>query len=338
LNNTESRSSIMKGITALVETLSAGYNLAVKRIWLIFIPMALDIYLWLGPRLSIRPLTGFLLKLWLPSEQIPAELQSFLDLNRQFLETMGQEVNLFSLLSSNLMGMPSYLTGGVPEGITASSITWGESGSVLVVLALIPLLLAAGLFLGSIYLGAIAQVTRSGTVNLNHLIRRVWRYWLLILLFGVLLIVVFSIVGLPVFMLVALLEIFSSTVARFVLLGAGGLLMWALFHLFFVPHAIVIGESNLLPAVWNSMIVVGRNFWSTLGLIILMNLIQSGFTVIWDNLSVNAPLTALSIAGNAFIGTGLAAASLVFYRDRLAQWQAWLEQVQAAQTANEEQE
>lgn len=322
--------SITQGLVALIETLSAGYNIVLKRIWLIAIPVALDMYLWLGPRLSVQPLTRFLLSLWLPTEQTSAEIQSLLEFNRQLLERMGQELNLFSFLSSNLLGMPSYLAGGLPAGASGSSVTWGESGSALVVLALIPLLMAAGLFLGNLYLGAIAQVTRDGTVTPGRLLQRVWRYWGLILLFGVLLIGVLFVLGLPAIMIVGVLAKVSPAVAQFVLFGAGGLVLWMLFHLFFVPHAIVVSESGLLRAVWNSLVIVGRNFWSVLALIVLMNLIRRGFTEIWDKVNVNAPLMVVSIAGNAFIGTGLVAAGLIFYRDRLEKWNAWLEQVRSA--------
>ena len=330
MNTTETDFSIKKGLSALIETLSAGYSMVLKRIWLIAIPVALDVYLWLGPRLSIQPLTRFLLGLWLPPEQAPPEIQSLLELNRELLATMGQEANLFSFLSSNLLGMPSYLAGGLPVGVVGSPVTWGEGESALLILALIPTLMAVGLFLGSFYLGVIAQVTRDGIVDLKHLLQRVWRYWGLIILFGILLIGGLLTLGFPFMTIVRLLEMVSPAMAYFVLLGAGGLILWMLLHLFFVPHAIVVSESGLLRAVWNSLVIVGRNFWSALTLVILTNLISAGFTIIWDKMSVNAPLTAVSIAGNAFIGTGLVAASLIFYRDRLEQWNAWMEQVRSA--------
>ncbi len=330
LNSAKINSPRKKGLAALVETLSTGYNLVLKRIWLIAIPVALDMYLWLGPRLSVRPLTRYLLSLWLPSAQTSAEIRSLFELNRELLERMGQETNLFSLLNGSLLGMPSYLSGGLPEGVTGSPVTWGESNSTLIILGLILLLMAAGLFLGCFYLAAIAQVIREGAVNLKHLLLRVWRYWGLIVLFGVLLFSTLFTLGLFVFVIVRLIESFSAALARFTLLAAIGLGLWLLFHFFFVPHAIVVSESNLLRAMWNSLIIVGRNFWSALALVVLISLINAGFAVVWDKISVNAPLTAFSIAGNAFIGTGLVAASLIFYRDRLEHWNAWLEQVRSA--------
>jgi hypothetical protein len=335
LKTTETRFSITKSIAIVIETLSAGYNLVLKRIWLIIIPVALDVYLWLGPRLSIQPLTRFLLSTWPPSAQSPAEIEGILEFNRRLLEAMGQELNLFSLLSSNLLGVPSYLVGGLPAQVTGSTVTWGKSGSAVAVLGLIPLLVAAGLFLGSLYLGAIAQVARDGVVDLKYVLRKVWRYWGLIMLFGLLLAGVLCVLGLPILMIVGLLQIVSPTLASFILLGAGGLFLWLLFHLFFVPHAIVVSESSLLRAVWNSLVIVARNFWSVLALIILTRLISAGFTVIWNKISVNEPLMAVSIAGNAFIGTGLVATSLLFYRDCLERWNAWLEQARTASAEKE---
>jgi hypothetical protein len=330
LNVPEANSSITKGLSALIETLSAGYNMVVRRIWLIAIPIVLDVYLWLGPRLSIRPLTRFLQGLWLPPEQAPAQFQPFLELNYELLETMGREDNLFALLNSNMLGMPSYLSAGLPEGIADSAVRWGESGNALAVLALIPLLMAAGAFLGSLYLGTVACVVRDGAVDLKLLLRRVWRYWGLIVLFGLLLIGTLCVFGLPILIVVLFLQGVNPALARFTLLGVSGLLMWLLFHLFFVPHAIVVSDSGLLRAVWNSLIVVSRNFWSALALLILISLINAGFNFFWDKMSINTLLLAASIAGNAFIGTGLVAASLIFYRDRIEKWNVWIEQVRSA--------
>jgi len=335
LNTRETNFSFRTGLATLIETLSAGYNAVLSRIWLIVLPVGLDVYLWVGPRLSIQPLTRLFLSLWPATEQVPAEIQPLLAFNRQLLEKMGQETNLFSLLSSSLLGVPSYLASGLPAGVSGSPVTWGEDGSTLVTLTVIPLLIAASLLLGSLYLGAIAQITREGTITFGQLIHRVWRYWGMLLLFGALLTMILLMLGLPVIMISGLLARISPAAAQFVLLGAGGLVLWMLFHLFFVPHAIVVSESGLLRAVWNSLIVVGRNFWSALALIILMNLIKAGFMVVWDRVSVNAPLIAVSIAGNAFIGTGLIAASLIFYRERMEQWTAWLEQVRSASKEGE---
>ena len=41
----------------------------------------------------------------------------------------------------------------------------------------------------------------------------------------------------------------------------------------------------------------------------------------------------MSIVGNAYIGTGLMAACMIFFRERFALWQSWLRLAEAAQDA-----
>jgi len=242
------------------------------------------------------------------------------------LETWGQEKNLFALLSNSLVGLPSYLADGLPAGIGENSMVWGEDSNVWLVLLLGSVLAALGLFLGTLYLAAIAQISRQGRLSLGYLLRRVWRYWGLILLFGMLLSGLLLLLVTPALLVVQFLGAVSAPLAELALFGVLGLLLWLWFHLIFVPQAVV-NEANLLLAVWNSLIVVARNFWSVLFLVLLMVLIRAGFDIVWDRLSQNAPLMALSIAGNAFIGTGLIATALIFYQDRLAQWIEWLNRI-----------
>ncbi|MBA2448513.1 MAG: hypothetical protein H0V51_10865, partial [Chloroflexi bacterium] len=45
----------------VVDTLSAGYRIVNRRPWLVLGPVALDLFLWFGPRVSVAPLIGPLL-------------------------------------------------------------------------------------------------------------------------------------------------------------------------------------------------------------------------------------------------------------------------------------
>lgn len=329
MDSTGPRFSILDGFKAVITNLSDGYSLVLQRIWLIVLPIALDLYLWLGPRLSARPLTRMLSSFFVAPEQLPEQFRPFVETSLEMLETAGQQYDLFALLSNSLVGMPSYLSAGLPPGISGSTVVWGENSSALLVLALIPVLLALGLFLGSLYMAVIAQLTRMGRVDLKLLFHRLWRYWGLLSLFAVLLAGALTVIGIPVMIVVQLITMANSPMGELTLLAAQGLFLWMLFHLFFVPHGIV-SEEGLFQALWNSLIVVARNFWPALFLIVVMNLIITGFAIVWDMLSVNAILTLVSIAGNAFIGTGLVAASLIFYRDRLEQWLAWVNEIRSA--------
>jgi hypothetical protein len=103
-----------------------------------------------------------------------------------------------------------------------------------------------------------------------------------------------------------------------IVLGLGS---WLSFYLAFLAAALVTSDVSIWRAIWNSFNIVLRNFWSTLWLFVLINLIGGGLTILWQRLSTGSWLTWIAIAGNAYIGSSLVAASLVFYQDRYQRWQ-----------------
>jgi hypothetical protein len=99
------------------------------------------------------------------------------------------------------------------------------------------------------------------------------------------------------------------------------LMTWVSFYGVFVVAALSVNQVSIWRAIWNSFNVVLRNYWSTLGLFILINLIGGGLTLLWQQFSTGSWLTFLGIVGNAYVGTGLVTASLIFYQDRYTRWQ-----------------
>jgi hypothetical protein len=75
---------------------------------------------------------------------------------------------------------------------------------------------------------------------------------------------------------------------------------------------------NPLRAILLSITLVRRFFPGTLALLALSALIMVGLNVLWQSLVGNLPGLLLAMVGNAYIGSGLIAARMVFYQDRLA--------------------
>ena len=97
-------------------------------------------------------------------------------------------------------------------------------------------------------------------------------------------------------------------------------MVWLSIALFFAVPAIILDEVGVGNAIWRSVNVVGRNFWPTIGLILLSFFLSLGFSIIWQRLGVTRLGLVVSIIGNAYIGSGLVADSLVFYGDRRRRW------------------
>jgi len=330
---------------SIIHSLSSGFDTITKRIWLIFIPVLLDLYLWIGPRLSIYPLVKRALPLVALSPSASPEEQLVLAEIVELLKQASQRFNAFSFLIIRKLDMPSLIspnpwleTVGITLNIS-SLVTFQapeasflsqplpvvEVGSETVFLGLYILLSLMGMLVGCSYLGLIAQEVRDNRLNVIHVLRRVWIWWARVALVALLIFTALLMLGIPLFITVALLSELSRNLAQlignFIFISSIWIGMWFYIYLFFFVNALILNDTGILRALWNSFNVVRRNFWPTVGLMLLTGLIGTGFSIIWRVLSTSSWGTLFAIVGNAYIGSGLAAASFIFYRDRFVAWQ-----------------
>ncbi len=241
---------------------------------------------------------------------------------REALLMAAREVNFFSLLASGPVSVPSLLA-SMPAMNTSSPQITIRDGAVF--WGVIVLLTVAGLFLGCLYLGLLAQAVRDDRIEIGRWLGRVWIHWLRLLVVGIFFLLAAAGLFVPSFFVVAIVSLVSPAAGTFVSTVFGlGLLwfgIWMAVHLFFVADAVILGESGPWSAVWNSFQVVARNFWPALGLIILISVITDGLFLIWSRMTATAWGMTVAIVANAYIGAGLAAATLIFYQERFNMWQ-----------------
>jgi hypothetical protein len=235
----------------------------------------------------------------------------------QSLEASGEALNLFSMASGGLVGMPSLaaVAGSppLPMGYVRPVITVAHA---LVFLVLIPILLAVGVVVGAVYLEAIAQMVREGRWQTRTVLWRLpWHLLNVLFLMGGLLLLGIGL-SIPLLLGLALLGQVSAMLMSLaiVTLWIGGL--WIVLFLYFTLDAIFLSDVHVIQAVVNSVALVRHNFQVALNLIMLSVIISVGMSYVWSALGDSPGGLLVSIVGNAFVGTGLIAASMVFYRDR----------------------
>lgn len=312
----------------VIETLSAGFELVNKMIWIMLLPIVVDILLWKGPLLSIAPAFKSLLAAY--ADALPQQLQqpevsssilgervqSFEQL-RQGLEAAAEHFNLLSLLVTNIAVVPSI--GFTSQEVAEWVITISQPATIIAVAIVLELV---GVLLGVLYLGLLAQQVRDGRIDPLRLARSVWRYWLSIVGFLLIVLGAALFVGVPAGLFAGVMFVISAglgagLMAVFAtLLNVG--LMLAMVYLFFLPDAVVVSEVGPIRAVSNSVKVVAGNFWSAIGLIVITFIIVAGTRVIWEYLSAETWGIVAAMVGNAYIASGLSAASMLFYKTRLA--------------------
>lgn len=320
----------------LIDTLSTGFRLVGRRVWLIVLPVVIDLWLLFGPRLSIQPVVDDMMNLW-STDGLPPDLVQTAEPFRQMLAQIGPTFNLWWLLDNSL----TWLQTAMPRLSPVLDITSLQATSEVSWLALLlwtPLIAVIGLGLGSAFLTLIAsqmpavptpaQEPEVESVAAEKKPRFFWlrrglRTWSMVVVYGLILFVlittllfVVSLALTPIMMITPQLASALAALVALVIIWAG---LWIYLVLYFVVAALVLDGTGLVDSLRRSFYVVTRNFWSSLGLVILTAVILTGFGLIWQRIAVFSPVgIAVAIGGNALLLTGLTAARLVFYRDRYA--------------------
>lgn len=301
------------GAPGVIDTIAAALSLALERPLLLVVPILLDLYAWVGAKISARALVDAWLRI-APSAA-DADQQRVLDDVKRF----GERANLASLLS---LFTPSLL-GGVDRGDLADIGRLGEwrPGSWWLAGLLIVALFAAGVVVGVFYLVQLAGAVRGETGSARRLARATLVASLRLVGLAALLLGVGVLILLPVGIVALVLLVLGIGAVPPLTLFVGLPLIWAAIFLAFAVQAVVVSEVGPLRACYLSCNVVRRNFRPTVGLALASLLMSAGLPHVWEKLLGNVPGVILAIVGNAVVGAGLGLASMMFYLDRLRRWQ-----------------
>ncbi|MCS7040797.1 MAG: hypothetical protein RMN24_02340, partial [Anaerolineae bacterium] len=114
----------------VIDAIQRGFDLINHRLWLLLIPVLLDLFLWRGPRLSPAPWLDARLDAFLAQPELSAELPSDFLLMLEETRLMVNNLNLFALLTGLVTGLPSFMARqGTPA--TAPTLTITETWQVL---------------------------------------------------------------------------------------------------------------------------------------------------------------------------------------------------------------
>ena len=112
----------------IIPSLVTGFEAINARLELILLPLALDLFLWLGPHLSIGPLVPQVeaaMNNLVATAGRDAATESNFQIIRTALEEFGATFNVFSFLSTAPLGLPSLLAGRGPVLTPAGSpVVW----------------------------------------------------------------------------------------------------------------------------------------------------------------------------------------------------------------------
>jgi hypothetical protein len=303
---------------------------------LLLLPLLLNIYLWFGPQLSFGPLFNNVhgvLKSIQPGLIDQSELQVLYD---QLLANGSVDLRSQVTFLNYVPALRQYVIGatdgaGVPAIVepprlidvrrtdTIQVATVGEALLAFVVLNALALAVSA-LFLAQV--GAAVRNPSGARWLPRAGLSAALRVGLAMLGAVGIIVGVLLALGLPFLFFAYLLIFLNPTIGLLALELLFVVGFWVNIYIGFYREAIVIHDQGPLRAIYTSFNVVRRNFWGTLGFLALSLIISLGSGVIWYRLVGSTAGLIVAMIGSAYIGSGLLAARMAFFRERLRRWQS----------------
>jgi hypothetical protein len=330
--------TIKKPQTAsLIDTFSEGYSAINRRPWLVLLPIVLNVYIWFGTQLSFAPLLTDLstsLRMSAGAAQEGSLQAQPFDLLRSIsIQDMRPLVTVLNYIPLTIYVFDGYSTGGgalglpwvaaMPRVIDAERADTIEISNIGGALLAFMLLNAVALPLSVTFLTKIAEAVRGDRATPATWLRRTWRAALGMLGCIGILVGVGLALGLPFLFFNFLLLALSPAIGLLVAMMFWVALLWFRIYLGFAREAIVVSGVGPLRALHASFNIVRRNLMSTIGFLAVSWLISTGSGVLWLSLAQGSTIgLVIAIIGSAYLGSGLLAARMAFYRERLRRWQS----------------
>lgn len=301
----------------IFKSILAGFNTVANHIYLIILPVLIDMGLWLGPKLHLKTLL-------LPTVNdltsqmhnlAPTDLVETVKTTQTLWQHMLEQFNLATAIRTLPVGIPSLMARLSP---VKSPLAWNpiiELPSTNWAVAALGILLTLGFLLGSLffYLLKLETDKESGKFVFKDYFQS---YVSSVALFGLLLGVAI-LISIPLLIILSLLSLFNTGVAQFIILLVGFGALWLIIPLVFSVHGIFVLQKKPVQAAVLSIKLV-RFFLPGTGLFVMIAaLISELLNKLWVLPEPDTWLLLLGVGGHAFVVTGLLAASFIYFREGL---------------------
>ena len=237
-------------------SLRDGFYAVSSHVWLIIVPLLVDLFLWLGPRLSVDELLNPFLRI--AFNQMRTTLTSSSDMQRfaTYQSAFSEAVERFNLLSlvgklqAFPVGVSSLLSQTMPVETPLGSQNVIQISSLPGSLALGFLLTVIGWVIGGLYFRWVSGIvlgdeSRATMISLSWAIVQT-------LILSIIWVFVLMIIVIPILTILTILTMLSPVLASGVILIGLFFSFWVIVPLFFTPHGIFVRRQNAFYSIFSS--------------------------------------------------------------------------------------
>lgn len=304
----------------VIASLTLGFETIASNIGIILLPIALDLFLWLGPHLSINPImqrfTALLAQVPMTDAASMENQRAMID----FFRLIGETTNVFTLLSTAPLGVPSLMVSQLPTVLPGGKPTVLFLDDELMFAALALAFSLVGLLLGAVYFNLIGWAVRDTKLSAAELTRRIFINWARLAAFSIVIGLIGAVASVPMLLVLGVMQIISPVLAGIGVSLWAALGLWFFIYIGFSLHGMVLQDRGVFRSMWESVRFVRANMFSVIGLFALIFLLNWGLGYVWSLPAVDSWLMLAGIGGHAFVSTGLVTATFVYYKDRYRWW------------------
>lgn len=304
----------------VIGSLRAGFEAVSSHVVLILLPLALDVFLWLGPRLSVGDLYRSFIPDWI-------ELNKRLGFPALDVQTLSERIdqlgslNFLGGIRTLPIGIPSLLTGQMLDSLPMQT-PLGLQGviqvpSAVTLLGWICLLTLTGWIGGGLYFRWVSGTTLGdgGETGISP-----FRAVVQTLALSVIWTVGGMVILVPLALIVTVLVFLSPALANVAVLLLLIFSFWVVVPLFFMPHGIFVQKQTALQSMLHSLRMARFTLPTSSTFVFAVFVLSTGMNYLWSVPPGDSWMLLVGIAGHAFIATALLSASFVYYHDM----NAWL--------------
>ncbi len=309
MESSKNETTLLPPPPSIILALRTGFDTIAGHITAIIFPLVLDLFLWLGPHLSVSQLFLSTLsdvkKLFADSGVAAPDLQSL-----DQMQTSLSQINIFSALRTFPIGVSSLISSkssvqtpfGAPLTFQMDSLVHFYAGMFLFIIV--------GWVLGGLYFRWIASLTLNSDTQIS-----MGRAVIQTLAYSLIWSLLFWIICMPTVFILYLIFMFNQLIGQGVLLFLGFLSMWLVVPIFFSSLGIFVRKQNAVASIMASFQTSRFTMPSSSLFVLTIIMIGIGLNFLWAIPPDNSWLTFVGILGHAFVTTALLASSFIYYRD-----------------------
>ncbi|MBI3167448.1 MAG: hypothetical protein HYZ22_03160 [Chloroflexi bacterium] len=307
----------------IISSIKSGFDAIASNITAILLPLLLNLFLWLGPRLQMNALfesakgdmTALYKAFQIPTEQIKLVMDRY--------ESLSQTVNLFGIMRTLPIGISSLFIPnsgvfttplGNPDALQVSGLNFS---------LWLFLLTLVGWIGGALYFRGVASVALEEKITSAQVSQAVLQTVLISIVCNLLLFTL----AMPVLFILLVAAQISAVLANLIVLFLALGSVWVIVPVFFWAHGVFLNRQNVLTSILSSIQLTRFTLPTSSLFVLTVFLLSYGLSYLWRIPKLDSWLTLLGIFGHSFVTTALLAGSFIYYYDMNAWVQAVLEKL-----------